>query len=352
LRSSNTQKQPTTACNHTLLDKHHQRESPQAVSANHPRISVVIPTFNAAATIDACLESVLSAIESWGPADLVVLDNGSTDGTRERATVLCGATGSVLAKPDASIARLRNLGAAATSGPILSFIDSDCVVPPNYFETAWAVFETTGAGAVGSLYALPPDPKWIEAVWFRMHDLSQDGPVRWLNGGNLLVRRDGFDRVGGFNEALRTGEDVDFCERLRATGALIYHDRRIEAVHLGNPVTFRSFFRQQRWHGLGTSLRNSRDDKPLGISLFYLIATVAALTIWLTGLSRGVDAALLILASQLLPPALAVGYRAVQARRLVNPAAGIALYWIYFWSRLAALWSILFGAPQLHRGRR
>jgi glycosyltransferase involved in cell wall biosynthesis len=322
------------------------------VSPSQPRVSIVIPAYNAAATIEACLESVRGAMASWGPADLVVVDNGSTDGTYDRALESCGSMGRVLREPEASIGRLRNLGAAATAGPILSFIDSDCVIPPDYFAQAWTVFTTTGAGAAGSLYALPPSPGWIEAVWIRLHDMRRDGPVRWLNGGNLLVRREAFDAVGGFNETLRTGEDVEFCGRLRAAGTLIYHDRRIAAVHLGNPVTFRSFFRQQWWHGLGTSLRDSGDDKPLGISLFYLVATVAALGAWIFGWSRGIHALALIAASQVLPPALAVGYRAIQTRRLVNPPAAMVLYWVYFWSRLAALSSILLGVPRAHRGRR
>lgn len=322
------------------------------MTQSRPRISIVIPAYNAAATIGACLRSVTAAMESWGPADLVVVDNGSTDGTYDRAIDLCGSMGRVLREPEATIGRLRNLGAAATTGPILSFIDSDCVVPPDYLAQAWTVFTATGAGAAGSLYALPPSPRWIEAVWFRMHDMRRDGPVRWLNGGNLLVRREAFQTVSGFDETLRTGEDVEFCERLRAAGTLTYHDRRIAAVHLGNPVTFRSFFRQQWWHGLGTSLRNSGDDKPLGISLFYLIATITAIGAWIAGLSHGLRAFGLIAASQLLPPALAVGYRAFQTRRLVNPAGATVLYWVYFWSRLVALSSILLGVPRAHRGRR
>jgi glycosyltransferase involved in cell wall biosynthesis len=322
------------------------------VTQSRPRISIVIPAYNAAATIGACLRSVTAAMESWGPAELVVVDNGSTDGTYQAAVDLCGSAGRVLQEPQTSIGALRNQGAAATTGPILSFIDADCVVPLDYFAEAWTVLTTTGAGAAGSLYALPPSPRWIEAVWFRMHDVRQDGPVRWLNGGNLLVRREAFEAVSGFNETLRTGEDVEFCERLRATGTLVFHDRRIAAVHLGNAVTFRSFFRQQWWHGLGTSLRNSGEDKPLGISLFYLALTVAAVGAWIAGLSRGFQAFALIAASQILPPALAVGYRAIQVRRLVNPAAAMVLYWIYFWSRLVALSSILTGVPPVHRGRR
>jgi glycosyltransferase involved in cell wall biosynthesis len=322
------------------------------VTHSRPRISIVIPAYNATATIGACLAAVRAAMAEWGSAELVVIDNGSTDGTYDKAIKLCSSMGRVLQEPEASIGRLRNLGAAATTGPILCFIDSDCLIPPDHFAQALAVLAATGAGAAGSLYALPPSPRWIEAIWFRMHVVRRDGPVRWLNGGNLLVRREAFEAVGGFDETLRTGEDVEFCDRLRAAGTLIYHDRRIAASHLGNPVTFRAFFQHQWWHGLGTTLRNSAEDKPLAISVFYLAGTAAAIGAWIAGLSHGLRAAGLIAASQLVPPALAVGYRALQTRRLVNPPAGMVLYWVYFWGRLAALSSIVFGVPRAHRGRR
>jgi hypothetical protein len=163
--------------------------------------------------------------------------------------------------------------------------------------------------------------------------------VRWLYGGNLVVRREVFDAIGGFRASLETGEDVEFCHRLTLAGAMVMHDRRVRVVHLGNPRTLTAFARQQRWHGLGM-LRAARllgGSRPLVITLVHATLSIAApVAAWGVGGSLGLILVAGLLA-QLVAPTLTVLVRFAQSRRVINPPAALLLYWIYFWARVAAL---------------
>src|SRR5689334_8255235 len=89
-----------------------------------PRVSVIVPTRNSAATLEACLRSVLAQTE---PVELLVVDNFSTDATPAIGRAL--ASTFEQAGPERS--RQRNVGAARASGAYLLFVDSDMVLPPS-----------------------------------------------------------------------------------------------------------------------------------------------------------------------------------------------------------------------------
>src|SRR5258708_32495237 len=103
------------------------------------RFSVIVPVFNSKDHLRVCMNSILAAIDRYPDAELIVLDNGSDDGSyeillneyaaRARVQQLCGVT----------VAALRNRGAALAEGEFLSFIDSDCIMDAAYFEQALQV---------------------------------------------------------------------------------------------------------------------------------------------------------------------------------------------------------------------
>jgi GT2 family glycosyltransferase len=73
--------------------------------------------------------------------------------------------------------------------------------------------------------------------------------VTWLGSGNLAVKRAVFGRIGGFNPELTACEDVDFCNRLRNSGARIVADPAMRSVHFGDPRTLRALFFGELWRG-------------------------------------------------------------------------------------------------------
>lgn len=298
----------------------------------------VVAVRNGAATLRACLDALLDAADRWGGVEVVVVDNGSTDGTWDMLTGHYRGRIRALREPDGTIAEARNRGAAVVTADVIAFVDADCVVAPDYFFAADRALTESGAAATGSRYALPATPDWIERAWNDLHPATGSGCVAYLNGGNLIVRRQAFEQVGGFEARLTTGEDAEFGQRLNAAGLKVYQDPRIRSVHLGNPKDLASFFRQQRWHGLGMFGTARRGlDKPVVMTLAHAALNVAAVVAaLLSKASLGARLGVFV-AAQMLVPALTVAYRIARGGRGRAILPGLLLYWIYFWARVAAL---------------
>jgi len=308
--------------------------------ARPPEFSVVIPVYNSIRHLKACMDAVSAAMRRHGGVEVIALDNGSTDGSYELLISGYGSEATIRREPAATIARLRNLGAGLARGRWLSFIDSDCVIPEDYFERAAAVLATVDAQATGSRYALPtnPPPRWIEMTWHHLHDRRRDGYVSYVPAGNLVISRTAFDAVGGFREALATGEDAELGQRLVAAGYRIYESHTVLAKHLGNPKTLRAFFRQQAWHGLGqfATVRGRSLDKPVAMTALHGLLNLAALV----GLVLGpaTFAVRLALAAVLssLAPFVTILFRSRGRTMPARLPHALLLYHLYYDARLWA----------------
>ncbi len=295
-------------------------------------ISVVVPCRNARGWLDQALASVVDAAQREPAVEVVVVDNGSTDGTAEEVERRWGSQVTLLRAPRRTVGALRNLGAAHGGGTILSFVDADCAVAPGYFGIVRELLAETGAAAVGCYYELPPVPTALERAWDRLHAPAQDGPAAMINAGNLAVTRPAFEAVGGFDEVLPTGEDAELCARLRAQGFPVWQDRRMRARHLGNPTSLGRFVAKEYWHALGMfgTVRGGDLDRPFLMTLLH----AALLGTAILQLVRGHPG---WLALALVAPALAVAYRGMTLHRLPPVGWGLVLYFAYFTARVAAL---------------
>lgn len=212
----------------------------------HPRVSFVIPVRDDAARLAKCLSSIREN-EYAGELEIVVADNGSTDGSPDVARA-AGAT--VLSLPGLSVAELRNRGSSASTGEILAFVDSDHEISSQWASAAVASLSETTVGAVGALCHAPSDGTWVQ----RTYDLLRPHPrgvqqVPWLGSGNLAVRRRAFEEVGGFDARLVTCEDIALCQRLRRAGYRILSNESLHSVHFGDPRGLGELFRGELWRG-------------------------------------------------------------------------------------------------------
>jgi glycosyltransferase involved in cell wall biosynthesis len=307
-----------------------------------PSISIVIPVFNSLKYLRESLPAVLAAIDQYRQAELILVDNGSTDGSYEFLQSECGARAKILQIPGVTISTLRNRGAQVSQGEFISFIDSDCVVPPTYLVAAIEVFRSVEADAAGCEYELPRQAKWLEETWHYLHWRARDEYVPYLYSGNFMVRRSVFEKAGGFDESLVTGEDAEFGLRLTSMGFKIYRTEQIPAVHLGNPKTMSGFFRKQVWHSLGMfgSVDISWLDKTLLMTLadFAFIIIGVALLFW-RDLAWGWRVAGLTAAIGLVPT-VTVAYRYVKKGSIYRPLRSVFLYRLYFAARIYALFDL------------
>ena len=212
-----------------------------------PRVSFVIPVRNDAGRLRRCLQSIAANRYPADQVEIIVADNGSTDGS---ADVARAAGARVLQLPELSVAALRNHAASVAAGEILAFVDADHEIAPTWIQAAVASLAGDADGAAGALCVPPPEGPWVQQTYGALRGRTRGrSEVSWLGAGNLAVRSAAFVEVGGFDAALESCEDVDLCQRLRAAGWHVVADGRLGNIHAGDPATLAELFRAERWRG-------------------------------------------------------------------------------------------------------
>jgi glycosyltransferase involved in cell wall biosynthesis len=198
------------------------RAEPSTTPRQTRFLSVVVPVLNAAATIDAQLDA-LAAQTYDGGWELVVADNGSTDGSLERARAFASSRPWVRvieASGLRSPGHARNEGARAAVGDLVLFCDADDVVSSGWVS---AVAEEARAA---DLVTGPLDlDRLNDSVARAWHGTPpSDRPMRghgflpFASGSNCGVWRDVFETLGGFDDERPSGEDVDLSWRAQLAG--------------------------------------------------------------------------------------------------------------------------------------
>lgn len=243
-----------------------------------PSVGIVVPCKDEVATLARCL----NALRRLNPPveQIVVVDNGSTDGSLEVARQYAD---EVLVLPAASISALRNSGARALPPVhIIGFVDADCEVGPTWLQAGLAALHS--ADLVGSRTEAASDATWVARRWARVEaSRAQAASKVWSQ--HMLIRRQTFNELHGFDEGLPTGEDADLSIRLVAAGGTLVLVPEMVAVHYGFPTDLRGFLRRERWHtrASGWYPRMSGQSRALVLggalwSFLGLLSQVAALT--------------------------------------------------------------------------
>jgi len=199
------------------------------------RFSVIVPVYNGGLAFEACLESLKVARPA--PAEIIVVDDGSTDGSADRAR---RAGLKVLSTPKgrSGPATARNLGAQEATGDILFFVDADCSLAPDALSHIEAIFESDPqvAAVVGSYDEEPSARNLLSQYKNLLHHYvhHNSGPTGFTFWGACgVIRREDFDAVGGFDTSYNTAsiEDIDLGYRLRAAGKEIRMYPALQVKH-------------------------------------------------------------------------------------------------------------------------
>jgi glycosyltransferase involved in cell wall biosynthesis len=211
-----------------------------------PRISIIIPAYNEEDYLPATLEAVRAAAEGYGDdVEVVVCDNGSTDGTRDVAERYGAA---VVFEPHRQIARARNTGARHSTGDLLIFIDADTSMHPDLVKR---VDELLLSGSVigGGAFAVF-DRHWDAKLVSRLINYCCLLVNRsW--GACLYCDRESFRAIGGFDESLYGLEELAFAKALAALGRKAGKDFKVIS-ELTNVTSARRL--DSRWRVLRTRL--------------------------------------------------------------------------------------------------
>jgi len=187
--------------------------------------TIVVAAFNEAGTIVACVSSLLAMRHPDFAIEIIVVDNGSTDGTRDSLRSF-GDSIRVLTETTRGASAARNCGIRAARSPIVAFTDADCLVDPGWLCHLIAPLTDRKAGVVGGRILSVPGANRIARFGEVIHDhhdaiVVQEDP--YVISMNWASRREVLIEVGLFDEALLRGQDVDLSWRIRQAGyGLVY----------------------------------------------------------------------------------------------------------------------------------
>jgi GT2 family glycosyltransferase/peptidoglycan/xylan/chitin deacetylase (PgdA/CDA1 family) len=199
------------------------------------RFSIVVPTYNRRDVLVDSMRS-LAELETPWPCELIVVVDGSTDGSAEAArAVPMPFPVRVVEQPNGGAAAARNTGAAQARGQYLLFLDDDMVADPRLLIEHDAVLGRGADAAVGHIPVHPDSPRtlltagvarWARQRHERLVRTSGTLALGDLLTGQLSVRADVFAAAHGFDEAFNVdgsfgAEDTDFLHRLLESGAVV-----------------------------------------------------------------------------------------------------------------------------------
>jgi glycosyltransferase involved in cell wall biosynthesis len=229
------------------------------------KISIVIPVYNEAESLGACLDAITR--QAVQPYEVIVVDNNSTDGTAALAESFDFVT--LLHEPRQGVVHARSRGFDAAGGDIIARIDADSILPADWLKNVCAVFKDPAVDAVSgaALYYNVAAAGLFNAIdlFFRRRLSWQLKDRVYLWGANMAMRRRAWQLVkpalcrrGGLHEDYdiaihlqELGGKVTFDEQLRASVS----SRRIDTGYLDfmryvmvSPDTYAEHGIRERWH--------------------------------------------------------------------------------------------------------
>jgi len=185
-------------------------------------VSVIIPTYNRREFVCRAIESVLA--QTHAVPEIIVVDDGSTDGTGALLRHRFGSRVQCVRQPNAGVSSARNRGLRLARGRHLCLLDSDDEWAPEKTRLQLEWLEARPGFGMVLCDVMLMDAERRDVALFRRRDLlPQDGLILpWvlmqpaLCPTSVMMRREVFESIGGFDESLPTAEDIDFHLRVAA----------------------------------------------------------------------------------------------------------------------------------------
>jgi glycosyltransferase involved in cell wall biosynthesis len=215
-------------------------------------VSFVVPAYNEEALIGSCLAAITAEVSRTGcQAEIIVVNNGSSDGTRPIALAIAGVK--VIDEPERGLVQARRAGCLAAEGEYIANIDADTVLTEGWLQTALAAFahspDLVALSGPYIHYDLPKPARLVAAGFYRgvyiVHLLSRivAGAGSVMQGGNFIVSRSALESAGGFNPDFQFyGEDAELARRLAKVGKVKF-TYALQAFSSGRRLAGEGLFR-------------------------------------------------------------------------------------------------------------
>ena len=226
-------------------------------------VSVCITCYNESEFVEEAVRSVLRQTAANRIEQIIVVDDGSTDDSREKIQKLAEETGRILliTQENRGLPAARNCAMREATGELIAFLDSDDIWAPIKIEKQEVAFDDPAVGLVYADYVDFLDKHLDEGMLVCVRRLRGRGPslakdyyVRDapIMPSTAVIRREVLERIGGFDEASPIGEDTDYWMRIALAGFAVRHTpgglafkRRHQRNITGNLERFVGTFEQQ-----------------------------------------------------------------------------------------------------------
>lgn len=232
-------------------------------AAPAPMVSVVVPCYNEQATIGLLLQALYDQTHPRADLEVLIADGGSTDGTRPAIAGFAAAHPDLAVRivdnPARAIPAALNRAILAARGRVLVRLDAHAVPAPDYVERCLLALERTEAANVGGVWEIRPGgPGWLARAIAAAaaHPLGA-GDARYRTQGAEgeadtvpfgAFPRLWLERVGLYDESLRSNEDYELNTRLRRAGGRVWLDPSIHSVYFAR-ASLRALARQYARYG-------------------------------------------------------------------------------------------------------
>ena len=205
-------------------------------------ISFVVPAYNEEALIASCLTAIRAEIARTGcRAEIIVVDNNSTDGTRRIASSTPGVV--IVDEPQRGLVQTRRAGCLAARGELIANIDADTMLTEGWLRRALEEFsrspDLVALSGPCIYYDLPRSAQFVARMFYRIAFATYLlvrfvlGAGSMIQGGNFIVSKRALEAAGGFNSDFRFyGEDTDLARRLSKVGPVKF-SLRLPALSSG-----------------------------------------------------------------------------------------------------------------------
>ena len=227
------------------------------------RCSILIATYNRQASLRRCLSAL--AMQEYRDYEIIVADDGSTDGTAEMMQREFPQHRVVCLDVNGGGPSARNRVVPLAQGEILVCIDDDCLAPPHWLGTYVAHFADPRIGAAGGPL-VTASPSFCDR-YYAAHYREEFEVLRrfervtgWerLVNGNMAVPRRVIEQVGAFDHRMRRGADADLVRRILRAGYTVVADPALGVRHL-KTYTLGSFLYERFYKSCGSLLTDVKE---------------------------------------------------------------------------------------------
>ncbi len=215
----------------------------------NPSITIVIPLYNGAAFIPACLNAVVPQVRAHGAAEVIVVDNASTDSSEQALAPFETAIRRHRMDFNAGFASAVNVGIQFSQGEIIVLLNQDAIVQPGWLDALLTRFQSSPQAAIVGCKCVRADGTIDHAggairlpLFYTMHlgfgepdspQYNHPGQHEYVTGAALAIRRAALERVGMFDQGFYPAyyEETDLCLRARKAGYEVWYEPAAVVLH-------------------------------------------------------------------------------------------------------------------------